>query len=441
VSKFVIAFALTYVGGLAATLLIDAAWGIYLYELEYFLNPPIRWWYGSLPELRYSFTIALFIMISFIIRNKKYSENRLFDVPQTKWLLVFSIMMVIISFYAVWPEMHSRTVKTHFKLILFLALSYKIIDTPIKFERMIWFFLIGNFYLGWVAHSTGRIGGHRLENIGPSDTGGDSNATAAIFITAVPILLYYIMKGKTWQRILSVIILAFVIDGIVLINSRGAFVGLIMGCIYFAAFNLFFTMKETTKEKMKKVGLIIVAICMFAYLTDAVFWERMTTIHNEVESAKAGASRTFFWKKTFDLVRQHPFGVGTWGYQYLSPQFIPEEMLSRGMRAVHSTYFQVLAEMGYLGVPVFFGLLVSNFRLMRKTRHYLREEENKKIYYQGIAIESGFVAFLTACAFISRLQAEVLYWFVLFTACFGNIYMLKNQASENIAAPNGIQEK
>ena len=75
------------------------------------------------------------------------------------------------------------------------------------------------------------------------------------------------------------------------------------------------------------------------YLTDDSFWERMGTIESDAESNSGGATRTYFWLKTFDLVEQYPFGVGHFGYQYLSSQFIPSEMLSGGMRAVHSTCF------------------------------------------------------------------------------------------------------
>ena len=440
-SKFLIAFILTYVGGLAAAIFYDGCWGIYLYQIEYFLNPPIRWWYGSLPELRYSFIIAICILISFAFRSNKYKENRIFEVPQTKWLLTMSIMMVVISFYAVWPEMHDRTLKTHIKLLFFLALSYKIINTPEKLERMLWVFLLGNFYLGWVAHGSGRTGGGRLENIGPSDTGGDANATAAILITAVPILLFYIMKGKRWQKVLSLLFLAYIIDGIVLINSRGAFVGLVVGCFYFMAFHLFFNKEEPIKERMKILGIILAGICLFLYLTDAVFWERMMTITGDVGAAESNKSRTFFWIKTFDLVKQHPFGLGTWGYQYLSPQFLPEEMLSMGRRAVHSTYFQVLAELGYVGVPVFAGLIFSNFRCMRKTKRHLLEKGDLYLYSQAIAVESGFIGFLTASIFINRLHAEILYWFMLFIACFVNIYMIKNKSLGKALALNENKQK
>ena len=71
----VIVFYLLYIGGLASTIIIDACWGIYLYQLHYFWNPPIRWWYSYLPDLSYAFIIAVAILIGFIIHFQNISDN------------------------------------------------------------------------------------------------------------------------------------------------------------------------------------------------------------------------------------------------------------------------------------------------------------------------------------------------------------------------------
>jgi O-antigen ligase len=104
---------------------------------------------------------------------------------------------------------------------------------------------------------------------------------------------------------------------------------------------------------------------------------------------------------------------------------MPEAMLSGGRRAVHSLYFQCLAERGYIGFIIFMSLVFSNFRLMRKTKRTILLNGELTLYYQGIALESSFIVFLTASAFINRLHAEILYMLMLFIGCFGNIYYIK----------------
>ncbi len=430
-SKIVIAFLLTFSGGILATLLIDVSWGVYLYQIEYFLNPRVRWWYGSLPQIRYTFVIAICILLAFLMQSNKYSKNSVFDLPQAKWFLLNWFLFAVISLWAVWPEMHQKSLVAHSKLIVLMFVAYKVIDSREKIEKLIWTFLIGNFYVGWVAKNVGRNSMGRLEGIGPSDS-GDANACSAILISAVPLLIYYLSKHEQWwKRIIIVLVLAYIMNAVVLINSRGAFLGIGVSSAYFTGY-IFFTRTFTLKQRFQLLAILIAGICLFVYLTDATFWERMATLGgaSSGEEGESGAGRIFFWQKAWELAKDHPFGVGTWGFQYLSAEFIPPEMLSGGRRAVHSTYFQCLAERGYLGTFVFMALLYSNFSLMRKTKLFLLKRRQIRLYQQGLFIEAGYIAFLTASIFINRLHAEILYWFMLIMCCFCNVNYLSEQQKQ-----------
>ena len=434
-SKFIVAFIVTYAGSLLAALIIDASYGIYYYQMIYFLNPPARWWGAQLPDLRYSYIIAIVILVAYSIRYQQYSKNRLMAVPMTKWLLVFLLMVTITSFWAVWPDMHNVLLVYHFKLMMFMGIAYKVINTYRKYEIMIWTFLLGNFYIGWVSRRVGRTGMGRLEDTGPADTGGDGNATSAILVAAVPLLLFYLWKGKWWQRLMSVVCLAFVMDTVVLINSRGSFLALVLSLGYLLLKGVFLASETNRRDRVKIFALVMAGAVIFFSLADDIFWSRMGTIVSDSEEEFGGGGRKYFWFKTFDLVKTYPFGVGGWGYQYLSSEFIPEDLLvagdgsGPGRRAVHSTYFQCLAEYGYLGAFVFAGILLSTFRFLKRTQMHVRRNGNLFVYYQAIALESSLIAYLTAAIFLSLLYPEVLYWLILFSACMGNIYMLRDKQS------------
>ena len=424
--KFVIAFLVFLVGGLFATLVIDVSWGISVYLLNYFLNPISRWWYHYLPDLRYSFIIAIVILTAFLIAYNQYTHTRLFAVPQSKWLIMDVLLFSVISLWAVWPAVHNPSLINHYKLLGFIYISYKVVDNSEKFERMIWSFLVGAFYLGWVGHNQGRSFGNRMENFGPSDCGGDGNSIALILIAAIPLLIYYLLRGKKWQKFLSLLFMAYIMDAVILVNSRGAFLGLISSMAYFFYY-LFFNKGTTFAQKRNVILVIIAGFGLFIYLTDAAFWERMFSIQTEIETGSGGGGRTFFWAKGIELSKEYPLGLGTWGYQYLSPQFIPENYLTGGRRAVHSLYVQCLVERGYLGALIFTALLASNFLFVRKIKRYLNEKRQHDLSFQIVAIESGLIAFLAGAVFLNRLQAEVLYIFMMFIACFGSIYYIKKK--------------
>jgi putative inorganic carbon (hco3(-)) transporter len=432
-NKSVVLFVLTYLGGLTATVLIDLSYGVYLYQLHYFLNPIDRWWYGSLPHIRYSFIIAVFMLIGFFRQYYPFQENRLRDLPQVKWLVAMMIMLGIVFPQAVWPSYHETYTTLFVKLMFFLAIAYKCIDTPTKFERMLWVYLIGNFYVGWVAHDTGRTANWRLEGVGMTDS-VNSNGAAAVLITSVPIFIFYLIKGRPWQRIASLGCLAYVFDGIILINSRGAFLALFVAGLYFA----FMILREKFLDrsiKFKIVAIGLAGVALFVYLADEAFWERMGTIVGHVTGEQTEEmSRVYYWKKSLEVAARHPFGAGVHGYNYYSPQLLPEKYLTEGgTRSVHSTYFQALAELGYLGPILLFGFILSNFRMAWRVQKYVRDRGNDYLYLQMLSITSAYIAFLVAAAFLDRLYAEVMYWLPMFIASYANIYKFKGYAErENL---------
>jgi O-antigen ligase len=299
-----------------------------------------------------------------------------------------------------------------------------IIDTPAKFEKLIGFYLLGVFYIGWVAYGYGRNSYGRLEGIGTID-GSDANDTAALIATAVPILIFYLLRGNRWQQFTALVGFAYIINALILINSRGAFLGTVVGCGYMITVCIL-NDKLSLKVKNSILVGIVLCVCLFLYLTDEIFWDRMGTLNEIGQQVGAGGAggRTYFWIKTFDLVKKYPLGTGVAGYTYLSPSFLPNYMLTNGVRAVHSTYFQVLAEYGYVGIILFGALIISNFRVLRRIK---KNCENLTLYLQAVALESSFICYLIAIMFIDRFYSVILYWLMLMIACLQTV----NQAIEH----------
>jgi O-antigen ligase len=280
----------------------------------------------------------------------------------------------------------------------------------------------------------------RVEDTGPADSGGDSNATSASMVTSVPIMLFFIvrifLKGKKrWPLFLLSIFLAYTLNGIVLINSRGSFLGLMAGFAYLFLV-AFFDRHVTLKQRFQMLFLTVLGIASFLYLADDAFWERMDTIFEEKDEEGGGGGRKAYWQAAVEIAKDHPFGVGGWGFQYLSSQYVPAEfMMGRVGKAVHSLYFQCIAERGFIGFAFFMMLILSSFRFSRKTKKFALQQGDRDGYYLGVCLESSFFGFLVAAAFINRLNAEILYWMPLWIGIYGNVYMLKRK--KNVGSSSG----
>lgn len=422
-------FLTVFLGASVLCLVRSPAYGIFLYEFVYFLNPQARWWYSQIPHLRYSFIVALMIIVGFLIRNKRFSHNNLFILPQFRWLAALTAIVLLSFMWSIDFSSYKMLSFRYIKYIVFVVLFYKIIDSKRSFDICFWGYVVGVFYICFLAWQMGRTGGTRLEGIGVPD-GQEVNGTAAAVVTAVPMLIYMILFSvQRWIQFISLVGLAFVLNGLVLLNSRGAFLALIAAVAFFSY--VIFREKGIKSAKWKLAIGIVGGVLLLLYLADDVFWMRMGTLKG-MSTETEGGTRVLFWLKTFDMLADHPLGMGFMGYQILSPDYLPQEWLTCGRRAVHSTWFEVLGSLGYQGLIIFIGYISSPFFLARKVKKYLREKGDQDHILQLVALESSFAAFLVAATFINRFFAEMLYWLPAFIAAFANIYMIKPQRKEAV---------
>ena len=414
--NFAILFLSVYVFGLGGALFVDAVWAFYLYQLVYFFNPDSRWWSASIPGISYSFIVSSILLFSFFIRYKKYQHVKVFSVPQTKWLIALLILYALVSFVAVDPFQHQKALIALVKLFVIMLVAFKLIDTVKKLDYALWAFILGATYIGLEAQRVGRNAQGRVEGIGTIDS-PEANGTASVIAPALIMVIFYLWQGTNKKvKAAALVCGAIIANGIVLINSRGSFVGLVCGAGYFLLVMIFGKIQQVN-QKRTAILVIVIALVGTIYVTDELFWERMTSITSE-DSSESGSHRTEMWMSSIDLVSDYPFGVGAMGFQALSPNYVAPELFFGGQqtKAVHSIWFQTLAEIGWLGIVLFLCLLCSCFKTTFSLKKMNHIKANAISYYQIVAVEGALISFLGAATFIDQFRVSVLYWLILFTA-------------------------
>jgi hypothetical protein len=416
-----------FFGGIFSALLFTPVASFIVYQLVYFLNPDIRWWSASIPGIRYSF-IAVVVMILVLIANyKKFSLAAPWKTqPVFKWMLVLLIYYFIGLSFAVVPALHEQFIFEFSKLILIMFVAYKIVHTERALNACLWAYVIGVTYIGYMAREVGRDGQGRVEGIGMVDTGGDSNGTAAAMVPALIILIYLAWLGNKKTKLFAVFCGAFIANGVVLINSRGAFLGAVVGTLFFL-FYMIFSRYQRKGQRIAAILIILMGISGTIYVADETFWSRMGTLKNVEDGGGSGSHRIDFWMATFDVLDDYPLGVGIQGFIVLSPNYLPEYYFEGRKigKATHSTWFQILSEIGWPGLFFLLALLISTFKLSRNTKQHLINVENYDAYFKMLALEGALLSFLVAASFIDRARSEMLYWLILFIAIASNIYYLR----------------
>ncbi|HLV77567.1 MAG TPA: O-antigen ligase family protein, partial [Marinobacter sp.] len=425
-SKFALLFVAVFFGGIIVALTYSGTGAFVLYQLVYFLNPDNRWWSASVPGLRYSMITVLLMMFVLVTRHRALAAKSPWSAqPASKWIVLILGMYYFMYLHAINPVAHDKFTMDFTKTVIIVAVAYKLIHSERALHAVMWGYIAGATYLGYLATVTGRNSGDRVEGIGLAD-GTDANDTAITLVPAAVILMYLAWMGNLKTRILCVVCGGLIANGLVLINSRGAFLGAAVGVTVYLLYMLFSRFQKKGQRAMAIV-IIVGGLAGALYVTDDQFWERMTTMQ-DLEDESSGAGRMEFWWATFDMMKDHPAGLGIMGYQEISAVYMPADV--RGnveKRAVHSSWFQLLSEIGWPGPILFFFLLVSLWKVNRKVKKQLISEGRTDEYFRVVALEVALLSYMVSASFIDRFRSEILWWMILFVAAAGNVYYLQYQ--------------
>jgi hypothetical protein len=430
-----------FVGTFFSTIILafrnSAVFVFVLYQAYYFFNPQTKWWAASIPDLRYSFYIVLTMIIIVAFRWRALSENKIFAIPQFIYLYITAALYCIAYSYAVLPTQHVIAMDAIVTAVVVITCAYKLVTKEEHLDYILWGYITFAAYIGYYISQIGRVSAGRFDGSAGMVDSPDANGIAAAVAPALIMCLYYFWRQTSILKKFPFVIAGFFLaNSLVQLGSRGAFLGVFIGASIFM-WMLFFSKMQRKNQKTGVIGILLFGIMGVAVVTDKLFWERMFTIKEEaalenVEDKETGATRVMFWKAAVDMARDHPFGAGSSGFIYYSPVYIPENINTGGSRnrAVHSTWFEVLTEIGYLGFISFVGAIYYSLITCYRAAKRLREHNEAERYFKVLAIACSLICFMVAMSFLNRLRAEVLYWCILFTAVAYNLYYLQPQQEQ-----------
>lgn len=428
-SKFALLFLMVFAGGVIATFFYSGAAAFFLYQIVYFLNPDNRWWSAEIPGISYSFIASLLMLGALAVNYQKYSAISPWSKhPIFKWMVLILLLYYVVGVYALRPEDHSQFSFNYLKLVVIVLVAYKLVNTQKLLDIALWSYVVGATYIGYVATTQGRNSQARVEGIGMPDA-PDANDTAAALVPAGAILLYFFWMGSKKVKFLCLVCGALIANGLVLINSRGAFLGTVVGAGLYLLY-MVFSRYRAEGQRAIAIFTVIVGISGGLYVADDTFWERMSTLQNVEDQGASGSGRINYWFAALEMAKDRPMGLGVNGFNELSTAYMSREILGGStFKSVHSMWMQGLTEVGWLGLGAFVLMLLALFRMSRRTKRWLIENEQYSDYFKVLALEAALLGYLVAGSFINRFRAEILYWMILLLAIAINVYFLQKSRS------------
>ncbi|MBO9490482.1 O-antigen ligase family protein [Endozoicomonas sp. G2_1] len=409
-----------------------------LYQTIYFMYPSSRWWGSSIPDLSYSFFSGSILLFLGLVHWNK-SQNRIFKTAQFNYLLIILILYLISTPFSSIPDYHLIQLQYFAQSLLVAIFAFKLINSYDHLKIVLGGYVGGATYLSFYIFQTGRNYGDRVEGVGTVDS-PDANDVAALLASALMLSVYFIFSAKkNWQRFIALIASALIANAVILINSRAA----VLAVLVSAAITGYSMLKSKgiVKQQLKKIFIIaVVGIIGTISIVDDGMLNRFMTIKHEqqnIEAAKSqetGATRVYFWKAAVAMSKDYPFGGGILHFNFNNKAYLPSDidLGKTGYKTVHSTYFEALTEIGYMGAFVLLLLVLKMLGSCNKVLEGAIKKNQVDLFNLALFIRSACICWFVTCVFINRLRAEAFIWLALITAAIYSIYKLQNiKSNEN----------
>ena len=252
----------------------------------------------------------------------------------------------------------------------------------------------------------------------------DGNDLGVVFLVGLPLALLLAQSGARVARFLGWAVLLGIPTCILLIGSRGAFLGLV-------ATSAALVVLIPKVPLGTRVALPILAIILMGVAAPDGYWNRMSTIlaPEQDYNLTSETGRVAIWTRGIGYVAAYPiFGVGPNNFLRAGWEISDAARSSVGIglrdQAPHNTFLQVWAELGTVGLAVWlivvFGGMIAPIRLRSRmpTSWLIGTPTQRFIFLTASYLPASFVAYATTTFFVSHAYIGMFYIFAAFLSGF-----------------------
>jgi len=334
--------------GSLAFIIMNPAVGILMWTWISVLNPH-RLAYGFI----YSFPVGNLIAGATLLGWFLSKDSKKIPLhPVVVLLIVYALWTTLTTIFA-YDDSAVDKWTLFMKILLLVFLMMSVMKSRVRLEAFIWMnvLCIGYFAVKGGAFTILTGGGARVW--GPPGTFiADNNQLGLAMVMTLPLVRY--LHAQAQHKLLRLGLNGASLLWLLAIlgtQSRGAFVAL--GCM------LVFLWFRTKNKLVTAFILVFVGVAAISFMPDS-FRNRMETVQNYDEDASF-MGRVVMWRFALDVAQDNPLLGG--GFNVFYDEGLRNRYLQPGEtgRAVHSIYFEVLGEQGYIGLAMFLMLGVTAF--------------------------------------------------------------------------------
>ena len=352
--------------------------------------------------------IALFLGMLFSKEKKSFPINSITSI----WLL-FVAWAVISTIFAMNIDNSLQELIRFIKIQIIVLCTMVLINSKERLIQLIWVIVVSIGFFGVKGGLFSIATGLKYSVSGPPDSFISGNTEIALAILMVVPLMYFLKlhtnnKYLQWALIGSMLLCAIAVIGS---YSRGAFLAGIVTLIF-----LWFGMR---RRVITAVVVISLAIAIFPFIPEK-WYQRMDTIENYQEDGSA-MGRINAWTMAFNLANSRPLTGG--GFRsFTKENFAIYAPIPEKVHDAHSIYFEVLGEMGYIGLLLFLLIWMQVYLKACNIRKIARNSDELK-WLADLAkmTQVSLLAYLTGGAFLGLAFFDLPYHLMCFIVISGMI--------------------
>lgn len=325
---------------------------------------PNYYLYGFMHDFRFNLTAALIALGGLLFAREKKPDIKL-TLPMI--LIGVFTLHTILSALLGYPDnpFNERLGVQFFKTTLFCLSMALFVGNRTHLHAVALMLALGLGFHGVVEGlkviNSGGV--HQVKGL-PTTMMSDNNHFGVAMVMVVPLLYYlYQQSARRWVRWSALVGLGLTVTTIFGTQSRGGMVALAAVAMWFLI---------TARRKLVAVALLITAATLVVNFGPESWFDRINSI-GDAERDSSFMGRVAAWKISTAIALENPILGG--GFHALQVQRVWETFkYSQGLlgfvatpepdlraKAAHSIYFEIMGDMGFVGLALFLSILGCAF--------------------------------------------------------------------------------
>jgi len=384
----------------AAPLILRSPWIGVIYWVWLGLMNPHRQAWGPAYDFQFAYIAALLTFAGLIFTR---DERRWKGGVEVYLLIAFIAWFCLSTLFAFNPDRAVPMLERALKIQVMVFVMLLLFHSKRQVDVLVWTIALsigyygvkGGFYTLRTGADVGRVWGPAGSFI------EDNNAVGLAIVITIPYVYYLFAEVKKWW-VKAGLLAATGLCAVAALGtySRGAFLAILaMGAVLWW---------KSRHKLLLGVAAVVAIPFLIAFLPGK--WEDRMRGIAEYQTDSSAMGRINAWTTAYNVARDHPILGG--GFEFHSPAVyaryapVPEDY-----HAMHSIYFQVLGEQGFVGLAIFLAIWFFTWRTSARLAKATKGREELRWAANLVAmVQVSLVGYLVGGTFLNLAYWDLPYY-------------------------------